>query len=320
MLIVLWGLAEESPLTLVQSDLDRLGLPYIFLDQRQVLTTEVELSVSNQIEGYIETPHCKIDLNTITAFYPRPYESNRLPQVMQAGDVNTALRHANAVDDLLMGWAELTPALVINRPSAMAPNNSKPYQLEQIRRLGFQVPDTLITTDPIAVRSFWERHNTVIYKSISGIRSRVSRLKLEHLERLADVAWCPTQFQQYIPGKDYRVHVIDESIFACEITSQSDDYRYVASDADEIEILDYSLPEAIAVQCQRLATALNLTFAGIDLRCTPDGEWYCFEVNPSPGYSYYQRATGQPISMAIAQVLARGSVCEGDFHKRNYPP
>jgi hypothetical protein len=307
MLIVLWGLADEDPLTLVQTELDRLGLPYVFLDQRQILATEVELSVGQHITGYIQTPQWTIDLNSVTALYLRPYESTRLPQVTKAGDVNAALHHANTVDDLLIGWAELTPALVINRPSAMAPNNSKPYQLEQIRRLGFQVPDTLITTDPTAVHSFLQRHTAVIYKSISGVRSRVSRLKPEHLERFVDVTWCPTQFQQYIPGKDYRVHVIGETIFACEITAQADDYRYVGADAEAPEILDFSLPEAVAAQCQRLAIALNLTFAGIDLRCTPDGEWYCFEVNPSPGYSYYQRATGQPISTAVAQVLAQAS-------------
>ena len=77
----------------------------------------------------------------------------------------------------------------------MAGNNSKPYQLEQIRRQGWSTPETLITTDPEAARDFWERHGNVIYKSVSGIRSRVSRLGPEHRERFTDIGSCPTQFQ-----------------------------------------------------------------------------------------------------------------------------
>ena len=45
---------------------------------------------------------------------------------------------------------------------------------------------------------------------------------------------------------------------------------------------------------------------------------HCFEVNPAPGFSYYQQATGQPISSAIAILLAGGGNCtsvEADFHK-----
>ncbi len=43
--------------------------------------------------------------------------------------------------------------------------------------------------------------------------------------------------------------------------------------------------------------------AGIDLRLDPEGRWYCFEVNPSPGYSFFQEHTGQRIDRAIARLL-----------------
>jgi D-alanine-D-alanine ligase-like ATP-grasp enzyme len=42
--------------------------------------------------------------------------------------------------------------------------------------------------------------------------------------------------------------------------------------------------------------------AGIDLRRTPSGEWYCFEVNPSPAYSWFD-LDGR-IATAIARFLA----------------
>ena len=306
MLILLWGLPGESPLAAVYEELVRLGIPTVLLDQRDVLDTEIELSVGSNIQGFIRTPYQKIDLGAVTAVYLRPYDSRRLPEIAKAGATSSAWQHAIAVDDALFGWSEITAALVVNRPQAMAPNGSKPYQLEQIRGLGFSVPETLVTTDPSAVQAFWECHGTIIYKSVSGTRSRVSRLGPEHVERLANVSWCPTQFQQYIAGRDYRVHVVGTEVFASEVISQADDYRYAALNTEATEIRACRIPQDVEERCRVLATAMNLPLAGIDLRCSLEGEWYCFEVNPSPGFTYYQQATGQPISGAIAQLLAAG--------------
>ena len=55
-----------------------------------------------------------------------------------------------------------------------------------------------------------------------------------------------------------------------------------------------------------LARGLGLPFAGIDLKVAPDGRVVCFEVNPSPGFSYYEANTGQPIAAAVAEYLACG--------------
>jgi glutathione synthase/RimK-type ligase-like ATP-grasp enzyme len=193
---------------------------------------------------------------------------------------------------------------------AMASNNSKPYQTNQIRKSGFAVPETLVTTDPNAVLDFWQRHGAVIYKSNSGVRSIVARLTDMHRERLGDVAWCPTQFQQYIPGVDHRVHVIQDCVFASEIRSAPgdvayEDYRYASRDGVEITIRACTLPDDVADRCRALTADLGLSLSGIDLRLTPTGEWYCFEANPSPAFTYYQEATDQPIAEAIAALLMK---------------
>ena len=190
---------------------------------------------------------------------------------------------------------------------AVAPNGSKPYQAAQIRAAGFDVPDTLITTDPDAVREFLARHGTVIYKSISGVRSIVSRLAPEHLPRLEDVASCPTQFQQFIPGQDYRVHVVAADTLACKMITDVDDYRYAARQGAKASIRPASVPGEIADRCRRMAEAMGLLVAGVDLRRTPDDRWYCFEVNPSPAFNYYQERTGQRIDQAIAGLLTTGA-------------
>jgi glutathione synthase/RimK-type ligase-like ATP-grasp enzyme len=304
-LILVWGLGPEKPLELVCRELGRLGVPVLLLDQHDVLACAVDLAVGAEVGGTLRTREHTVDLRTVTAAYLRPYESYRVPAVAREGPGSVAWRHAVAFENAVWCWAELTPALVVNRSQAMAANGSKPYQLEQIRRLGFAVPDTLLTTDPDQALAFWERHGTVVYKSVSGVRSIVARLRPEHRDRLADVAGCPTQFQQYVPGRDHRVHVVGGEVFPCEVVSDADDYRYPGPHA--VQLKACRLPEEVEDRCRALAAALELPVAGVDLRRTPEGEWYCFEVNPAPAFAYYEEATGQPISAAVARLLAAGS-------------
>jgi hypothetical protein len=49
---------------------------------------------------------------------------------------------------------------------------------------------------------------------------------------------------------------------------------------------------------------------------TPDGEWYCLEVNPSPAFTFYQRKTYQPISETFTQLLVDSA---GERSQRGRP-
>jgi glutathione synthase/RimK-type ligase-like ATP-grasp enzyme len=98
-----------------------------------------------------------------------------------------------------------------------------------------------------------------------------------------------------IEGIDHRVHILGNSVFAHTISGSGVDYRYSA----DSRIEPASLTEDIESRCIQLAQGLGLDFAGIDLRKSPDGEWYCFEVNPSPGFTYFDRSGN------ICRALAR---------------
>jgi len=215
-------------MTAVYDVLHRWRQPVVFLDQRDVGDMEVEWCVGARIRGTIRTRNQGVELKNVSAVYQRPYDSRRLPLVAHAGPGSDIWKHALAVEEILTSWLEMTPALVVNRPEAMATNSSKPYQATLIKSCGFDIPATLITTDPGVVLEFWRQHGTLIYKSVSDIRSIVSRLSAEQEARLEKVVYCPTQFQQYIPGDDYRVHVVDGKVFACQIVSEVDDYRYAS--------------------------------------------------------------------------------------------
>jgi glutathione synthase/RimK-type ligase-like ATP-grasp enzyme len=300
--ILLWGLPADPPIAAVAESLRRAGCPHTLLDQQSVLDTQMGMRVAGDVEGVLHMADERLDLKRVKAVYLRPYDSRELPSIA-AEPSGAALRHALAVQDMMLSWSELTPALVLNRPSDMAANNSKPHQALWIESLGFKIPRTLLTTDPEAALQFWRQHGTVIYKSMSGIRSIVSRVTAAHAARFADLASCPTQFQQYIAGSEYRVHVVGETVFACKIVSAADDYRY-STEPVNMQICD--LPRDVEERCRTLARSMRLPLAGLDLRRTGDDSWYCFEVNSSPGFTYFEHRTGQPIAQAIAQLLRSG--------------
>lgn len=303
-MILLWGMSGDDPLTETCDALRQRGAPVVLLDQRDVLETRLELDLDAGGVAWVRGE--PTDLGAATAVYIRTYDAYGLPAVAPAGAGSAAWAHVAAVEEALSSWTELTPARVINRLSSMASNGSKPYQSALIQAQGFAVPATLVTTDAAAARAFWERHGTVIYKSVSGVRSVVSRLRPEDHDRLDDVSWCPTQFQQYVPGRDHRVHVVGDAVFPCEVVSDADDYRYAKRQGGSVAMRACALPHDVADRCRATAAALDLPLAGLDLRRTPDGEWYCFEVNPSPCFTYYESHTGLPITDAVAGLLVDG--------------
>lgn len=297
-MIVLWGLAEDGPIASVTQCLRDLGVPVTFIDQRRVREYSLEYDLDAGSGGRILAPDGVVELDEIQSIYVRPYNLADLDTFSGVDPSSDTWKWAVQFEDSILSWCDISPAFVVNRPASMGSNTSKPYQLEMIRRTGFEIPETLITTDPEAVSKFWQKHGQIIYKSISSWRSIVSKLTEEDRSRLHDVVCCPTQFQEFIVGTDYRVHVVNGTAFAHEIQCADDDYRY----SRQTTIIPATLDESVERRCVRLAQEIGLAFAGIDLRLAADGKWYCFEVNPSPGFTYFDRASGD-ISRALAREL-----------------
>ncbi|MCU1427289.1 MAG: RimK domain protein ATP-grasp [Actinomycetia bacterium] len=305
-MILLWGVPGDGPLDAVAEELVAIGVEPHVLDQHDGahITATSTVGAGGELRTTITDEHAAttLDLRAVSAAYLRPHAARDV-----LGPDDDAMQRAIAADDVLVTWADVADAMIVNRPSAMAVNNSKPYQLALIAQCGLAVPDTLVTTDPAAAAEFWARHGDVVYKSVSGVRSIVSRLGDTHRSRLDDVAHCPTQFQQYIAGTDVRVHVVGDDVFATEVASDADDYRYPDRAGSTTALASTSLPDDVARLCVAMASSMQLHVAGVDLRRTSDDEWFCFEVNPSPGFTYYEEATDQPIAAAIAALLVRAA-------------
>jgi hypothetical protein len=300
--VLLWGISAETTLSRVELSLRRLGAPVYVIDQRRIRDTAVALESGTELHGCLRFGPWFADLDTVRSFYLRPYDSRELPAVGNASNSKSLTTYALRTEELTLAWAEVTPALVVNRPSAMAANNSKPYQTAQAASIGFSIPETLVTTDPAAVRAFQRQHGEIVYKSVSGVRSIVGKLRPEHDNRLQNVENCPTQFQRRIIGTNYRVHVVGAKAFACSIISGSIDYRY--DPACRVEAC--TLPRHIETMAINLTRKVGLEVSGLDLMKDLEDNWYCFEMNPSPGFTFFQDRTGQLIDLAIAELLANG--------------
>jgi glutathione synthase/RimK-type ligase-like ATP-grasp enzyme len=224
---------------------------------------------------------------------------------MASRDATTPRGHM--IVTALWEFVESLPVLVVNRRQASHTNMSKPYQQQLISMHGFRVPKTLVTMMPEQARAFYDEcQGRVIYKSIGADRSIVKRLKPEDFPRLEQVRCCPVQLQEMVPGTDLRIHTVGERLFATEILSDGVDYRYAGRENKQRAMRAVELEPALQTRCLSLAKGLGLSLSGIDLRRTPDGTYFCFEVNTSPGFTYFENHTGQRIGDALADLLCTG--------------
>jgi glutathione synthase/RimK-type ligase-like ATP-grasp enzyme len=299
-MIVFYGYADDAPLARAIEVARERELAHCVIDQRHLDRYDLVLEVSDAgVGGRLWVAGSIVSLNDVGAVYARPLTP------VAVADARGRER-ARVFEQAMLDWLDIADCLVVSPPSAMHSNASKPFQAQAIAAAGFLVPETLVTSDPGTARAFWRRHGRVVFKSTSGIRSIVRELDRAQAASLGRLRDLPTQFQELVPGTDVRVHVIGGRVFAAQVRSDAIDYRYARRDGLGVDLDEVTLPADVAGRCVTLAARLGLPFCGIDLRRRPDGEYVCFEVNPMPGYSYFESETGQAISGALVGYLMRG--------------
>lgn len=208
-------------------------------------------------------------------------------------------------DATLATWLDDLPTKVVDRPRAMNSNASKPWQLVTIASHGFHVPASRATNNPEDARTFIHSHGgRVIYKTVSDRRAVVQSVTEGDLDRLDFLRACPVLFQENVTGTDIRIHRIGPDLVGTEILFDGIDYRYPNSAEAKAIMKPYEIPSDLADRCMALAEDLGLEFCGIDLRRQENGQWTCFEVNPAPGFVYYDRNSNQQIGDLLVNRLA----------------
>jgi hypothetical protein len=211
-------------------------------------------------------------------------------------------------------FAGLWPSLDtfwINHPAKDLEAGRKAWQLSLAAELGFEIPDTLITSDPRRARAFIELRGpeNTVYKSFSAtaVHWRETRvLRSEELGLLDNVRFAPVIFQEYIPAEvDLRITIVGDQLFPAAIYSQQTSYAQdFRMDMFSARMEACTLPHDIEEKLRRLMKRLGLTFGAVDMRRTPEGRHVFLEINPAGQWLFVEDRTGQRITDALCSLMA----------------
>lgn len=214
--------------------------------------------------------------------------------------------------EALNGLWHASDAFWINVPARDAIAARKAYQLKLAAQLGLETPRTLITNCPQAAREFVAREGlgNVVYKAFSATETdwRETRLlRPGEVDQLESVRYAPVIFQRYIEADvDLRVTVVGDRLFTAAIHSQETSYKIdFRMDMGKARIEPADLPDDVGARLLALMQELGLVYGAIDLRRRPDGSHVFLEINPAGQWLFVERMTGQEITAAMAQELAR---------------
>jgi len=252
-----------------------------------------------------------IDADRVTAVWwrrPRPPEPS---PGLAPGHGAFAVRQTQAA---LLGLVTSlrSRALLVNDPWRGEAAALKTAQLEAAARAGLRLPDTLVTSDPAAAARFLEGlgDGGAVHKAVHatpGDWRPTRRVGPEDLHRLPALRLSPVILQERIPGVDVRVTAVGEELFAAEIDARTspspDDYRGHEAGC---RFEPCALPPAEERALRALVRELGLSFATADFRRRDDGAWFFLEVNPAGQWLFVEERTGQPITEALAALLAGG--------------
>jgi glutathione synthase/RimK-type ligase-like ATP-grasp enzyme len=180
------------------------------------------------------------------------------------------------------------------------------------RKIGFVVPDTLVTQDANQASAFIGRFSATITKAVSfGIISS-DRDEIAHTSRingmsnLAGLAGCPVLIQPEIEKKhEWRVTTVGHRVFAARTRRgaavdqldwrRSEDVGNIFEKAD----IPRDVSDKLLLLCKRSA----IQFGAHDLIEAPNGDFYFLETNPAGQWGWLEVHLGLPIGEAIASWL-----------------
>jgi glutathione synthase/RimK-type ligase-like ATP-grasp enzyme len=256
----------------------------------------------NKVFGTIAGPGWSLLTGDLTGVFVRNLE----PDAGEPGSPEARAQRVALEAEKDLGLDSIWAALdcpVANPPTSLWSNHSKPYQTLLIRGGRLQIPKTLITNDETKAKRFYEAaKGRVIYKSMGARSTGTHRLSIKNFHGLVSSGNAPLQLQEEVPGVDIRLHVVRDRVFATKVYCREADYRL--ADPKSVRLEATTVPTSIAAECIRITNEFGLLLSGIDLRETPDGRYFFFEINTVPGFAFYEERTGQQISAALSDVLS----------------
>ena len=258
-----------------------------------------------------------INLSLVTAVYFHRPEITQLNNLSISSQERLYLK--NEIAFVLEGiYKFLKDKYWLNNVYHIREAENKVYQLQLAKKIGFTIPDSIISNIPTEISQMVKRcKNDCIIKPIKtgNMRSTASpkviftsRLKDINEEVSEDIKSFPVYLQEHIHKKfDLRCIVVGNHVFTAKIYSQ--DFEDAKVDWRKSEhILKheiYTLPKRIENLCVDITKKLKLNFSAIDLVVDEKGEYVFLECNPNGQWAWIENRLSIPISKSILDLLIK---------------
>lgn len=213
-------------------------------------------------------------------------------------------------------WSVFANKHWVDDPWSVEKAENKIFQMTLANRIGFTIPDTLITSDPNKVRKFYGAHSEGIIVKLLAVSPMIDNVIYtntvtpEHLTKIDSVKMSPSIFQVAIPkAHELRITIVGDNIFAAKIHSQEDEYlaldwrRKPKLNDFEVKMEPVSLPPIVENKLRMFMRSLGLQFGCVDMIVTPDGDYVFLEINPNGQWYFVQLNIEAKIGQAIAELL-----------------
>lgn len=228
---------------------------------------------------------------------------------LSAGDARLVRQESIAA---MGGLWRLMADRCVSSPDALTAARWKMPQLGRALKLGFRVPETLVTMDPGRARRFIAAGPTVM-KAVQELYvaddpvPRVGTVGLASEGDADSVKVCPTLLQRAIRKlSDIRVTVIGNVPFAVRVLVPPGapiDFRATNPSDCRFEVM--SLEASLAEACVRVVSDIGLRFGAIDLAEDAAGNYWFLECNPNGQWGWLEDFTDVPITdRLVTELLA----------------
>jgi glutathione synthase/RimK-type ligase-like ATP-grasp enzyme len=204
-------------------------------------------------------------------------------------------------------------AIWINNPQRTFESENRLNQLLSAQRLGFSIPETLITNEMEAAKKFFKRfpkstivkvlHHHEIYLNQKSYRFLTNNIETSHLSKFNELTYAPVIFQKKIENdSEIRVTVINDKAFSCKISTIKEKRNF--SDLHKIKekeliFSEISLDKKIEKLCIKLNRKLGLLVSSIDFVQGKNGELLFLEINPIGDWNWIEKHTNLPITKSM---------------------
>jgi MvdD family ATP-grasp ribosomal peptide maturase len=321
-ILIITHSGENESVAMVSDAIARLGGHTIRFDTDRY-PTEVRLTAYYGAKGSggdgrltLTNEEGEFDLREVTAIWHRRLNFGAgIPATL-----DRQLRHASLGETSAAAHGMLASlkAFRMDHVHHIRHAENKQLQLQAARELGLDIPRTLTTNDPTAVREFAKScegemvtkmlSSFAVYEEGKELVVFTNPVKPEDLADLSGLNLCPVTFQELLPKSlELRVTVVGHRVMSAALDSQVSDRAAHDWRRDGVRMIQdwqpYQLPAEVEEKILRLMDYFSLNYGAIDIILTPDGRHVFLELNPSGEFFWLEQTPGLPISNAIAEVL-----------------